>query len=287
MTTFSSASPSLPLDREKWDDDMLNRLLQLQQPTLRAEMVNFAVEEANAEKLIGFITRPSQPTDIDSKKLQNDESDTTAVARSYRATLFLTGGFDSEFDRLPDKQQAALAHFYGLRGISVLSAIFEALADRPVRVNVHHIHRLWEACSFFARSVTIDFFTMPGESLHLCLGALLDLAGHGSIASMYADVVGLFLRQPFFFGNSFHVGRRKSKSSLPRSGPLADALGDCEIFEQITRIACGEDGGDRSAAHCNAIAELHAHVLFDIAREVRVCTISARILRDHRRDRVV
>lgn len=199
-------SPGLPEDRAAWEDDMLHRLLCLQQPLMKPQMVNFVVDDDISDRLLAYVIAPQESTDVARRPLgsltekesvhaERDStaaldhdaaamavtlpSSATAVMMSYRATHFLTGGFDAPLEKLPGRVQSALAHFYSEKAPQILSGIFEAIADRPIRVNVHHVHRLWEACVYFGRPATLDFFDMPGEALGLCLGALLDLARHG------------------------------------------------------------------------------------------------------------
>ena len=64
-----------------------------------------------------------------------------------------TNGDPKHTGRLPDKRQEALAHFYSERATSVLLGFFDALAERPLRINVHHLHRMWQACVYFGRKV--------------------------------------------------------------------------------------------------------------------------------------
>ena len=84
-------------------------------------------------------------------------------------------------------------------------------------MNVHHVYRLWQACVYFGREATVEFFAPPvvdsstrgisssgtddnlspgaGGTLSLCLSALLDIVDNGAMASILLDIVGLFTRR--------------------------------------------------------------------------------------------
>eukprot|EP00750_Incisomonas_marina_P004434 INCI13470.1.p1 GENE.INCI13470.1~~INCI13470.1.p1 ORF type:complete len:517 (+),score=87.61 INCI13470.1:152-1702(+) len=273
---------NIPEDRAAWEDDMLHRLLCLQQPLMKPQMVNFVVDDDVSDRLLAYVIAPQESTDVSRRPLGSltekesahaEERDPTrslanaaamavtlpssaasAVMMSYRATHFLTGGFDAPLEKLPGRVQSALAHFYSEKAPQILSGIFEAIADRPIRVNVHHIHRLWEACVYFGRPATLDFFDMPGEALGLCLGALLDLARHGIMGSMFRDVVQLFSLQPVFSGSALMAQRISA---------LAESVGESRLFLRLMEVACE---GQRPQVEVAAVADLHSQLMFGMAR---------------------
>ena len=138
---------------------MVRRVLSLQQPALKAEMVNFVLEDSITDLLLSFVLSPQHSTSATNRvppKIRLDANEVHAhaatsassnsggagstgstprnikgtkpsaffgglqpIVLSYRAAHFLSGGFSTAFEDLSNNQQAALAHFYGVRTTQV------------------------------------------------------------------------------------------------------------------------------------------------------------------------
>ena len=278
---------SLPDDRAAWDGEMIERLLALEKPTLKADMVNFVLHDNVSRVLLNCIFSPKMSTSVVYRPPTNPKNETnyfkcsaknskSCIILSYRATQFLTGGFGVALSSLPRLEQEALFHFYRVRAAQVLREIFEAIALSPMRVNVHHIRRLWEACVFFARSTTIDFLTGSSDTLGLCIEALLDVAESGAMGLILLDILSLLTRCPAYSTSSMSrhpVSRntvdsnQENEHSCGHHG-LADAVVKYKPFERIISFVCGDDGVHRSATHCAMVAELHSMILSELAQQV-------------------
>lgn len=261
---------TIPSDRTQWDDDLIKRLLELHRPVMQCEMVNFLLKKRNKKKLLDFVFKPTKSTAIDQRPtLRGNVSFASTegkkrcppqVIMSYRATAFLTGGFENDFSHLSRKHYNALSQFYCASAPLILSLVFDSLAQKPIKCNLCHIHKLWQAVIHFNQSAVARFFSESSPLLEDRVGILLELSHQGIVSTMLTDLL-------CGFASSIFSGSTPLKASKIELNVI-NALSQCKILTHITEILCGERNGFRSVAHCTAISDLFSRVLNTLAPKV-------------------
>jgi len=163
----------------QWKDarhkHLLSKMLDLEEPTVTAKMVDFLLQDGVCETLIGFITQVGST----SPRPGPQDTKTDAMKLSYKTAALLA----------PDDPSEALLLLMGKRAGLMARLVFDMFRDDSAG-SFYHAHRLLESLLRFYPSETYEGICADGK-VTTRMTSLLRYIGYPVVCEIFVMVVAL------------------------------------------------------------------------------------------------
>eukprot|EP01041_Mallomonas_annulata_P008254 gene8254-16974_t len=161
--------------RENRNKQLLSKMLDLEEPTITAKMVEFLLQDGVCEVLLKFITHVEPDITKDNEK--TNPSDIYKL--SYKTTMLIS----------PDEPSDALSAFLGKRSSTIARVLFDVFRD-DFHGSFYHPYRILETLLRYYPSDVYDGITSDGR-LEQRMSSMMRFIGHPPVADLLVMLVAL------------------------------------------------------------------------------------------------